>query len=66
MPRIQRFLYKLILAVVRLLLLTLVTIYLQELRQEQLPVRRDEIDNRINLYPSDPDVQDNADSGIEQ
>lgn len=66
MPRIQRFLYKLILAVVRLLLLTLVTIYLQELRQEQLPVRRDEIDNRVNLDPSDTDEEDNADSGIEQ
>lgn len=64
MPTIQRIFKNLILAVVRLLLVTLFTFYLQELRQEQQQqqperhIRRDEIDN---LHPSDAD----DDSGID-
>lgn len=56
MPSIQRIIHNLILAVIRLLLVTLLTFYLQELRQEQHPdrhIHRDNLDN--NLHPSDAD-----------
>lgn len=60
MPNIHNFFRSLILSVIRLLLVTLFTFYLQELRQEQRSIRRDEADNHTQ-FPSDADEESEID-----